>query len=340
MPKKKQDSADISGLISNLETARNSTVFVYYTGSKEPKQLFAAQVASDVIDKCTELLEQKIGSKKKGKISLVLNTHGGMLETPWPLVNLFREYSNEFEVIVLNNALSAGTLIALGADRIVMLPYSHLSPIDPATTFLDPEKGDQQRIEIQDVVGYIEFVKEKFGITEQSALVEAMKMLTQQIKPASLGSINRAHSLIRSLAKKMIDLHSKRVSEKQRKDIIEHLTEKLFSHNHLINRKEAQELIGFDDIVEFADAPTEKAAKALNNYYKELHQERDNFDPMKYLKDGEVETIYSLPRAVFETSGYGYRFVSKFQISRIPDPSGRQQISVNGISHTWENINH
>ena len=123
------------------------------------------------------------------------------LDTPWPLVNLIREYCKEFEVLIPEKALSAGTLISLGADKIVMLPYSHLSPIDPAAEFTDVEKKQQKRIEIEDIIGYIKFAKEKIGIKSQTTLGEIMKELSKEINPTMLGSSNRIHSLIRSLAK-------------------------------------------------------------------------------------------------------------------------------------------
>ena len=158
---------EINKAIENLEKTRNSKVIVYITGEKPP--IFSAVIASDVLPLFKQILEKL--PKDNKKISLVLNTSGGQLDTPWPLVNLIREYCKEFEVLIPEKALSAGTLISLGADKIVMLPYSHLSPIDPAAEFTDVEKKQQKRIEIEDIIGYIKFAKEKIGIKSQTTLV-------------------------------------------------------------------------------------------------------------------------------------------------------------------------
>ena len=243
MPKAqaKQNPLDkISAAISALEQVRGSKVIVYVTGDKKPEQFFATLIASDTLPFFRTILK-KIGKTKK--ISLALYTNGGHLETPWPLVNMIRESCEEFEVIVLDKALSAGTMIALGADRIVMPKYSHLSPVDPAANIQDGN-NQMKRFEIEDIIGYIDFVKDKIGITEQNALCEIMRDLTKEIPPTMRGSARRTHSLVRRLAKKLLALHKQPVQEMQEKEIIEHLTQKLFSHKHLINRNEARD-IGF-----------------------------------------------------------------------------------------------
>jgi ClpP class serine protease len=45
----------------------------------------------------------------------------------WPLVTLLRQYCKRLAVLVPFRAHSAGTLISLGADEIVMLPGSELA---------------------------------------------------------------------------------------------------------------------------------------------------------------------------------------------------------------------
>jgi ClpP class serine protease len=71
-----------------------------------------------------------IGPTKK--ISLILHTNGGQTSAPWRIVNLIRSFCDEFEVLVPLKAMSAGTLISLGADRLVMTKQAALGPIDPS----------------------------------------------------------------------------------------------------------------------------------------------------------------------------------------------------------------
>jgi len=316
--------------IQQLESKRDSKVIFYFTGEKPPQ--FGTQVASDILPLFKEILE-KFGSKNR-RISLVLNTSGGHLETPWPLVNLIREYCTTFEVIVLEKALSAGTLIALGADKVVMLPYSQLSPIDPAADIVDGEKKQKRHLEIEDIIGYIDFAREKIGIAEQSALSDIMKELTKEISPTMLGSVNRTHALIRRLAKSLLDLHRQHVSDKQAKEIIENLTSKLYSHRHLINRQEAKNSVGFGGIIEFANAETKKLCDMLFNEATELLEMKKDFDPLVILGTDQEKKI-ELKRALVYSSVANYSFKSDYVVAKIPDPSGKQQIIVNNTSNKW-----
>ncbi len=70
--------------------------------------------------------------EKVKNLDLMIHTFGGSGETAEKIVEMCRNHcENEFRVIVPNMAKSAGTLIALGADEIVMGYCSELGPIDP-----------------------------------------------------------------------------------------------------------------------------------------------------------------------------------------------------------------
>ena len=69
---------------------------------------------------------------KVDNLDLMLHTFGGSGETAEKIVEMCRQHcKGEFRVIVPNVAKSAGTLIALGADKIIMGYCSELGPIDP-----------------------------------------------------------------------------------------------------------------------------------------------------------------------------------------------------------------
>jgi hypothetical protein len=70
--------------------------------------------------------------QKVKNLDLMIHTFGGSGETAEKIVEMCRNHcQEEFRVIVPNMAKSAGTLIALGADQIVMGYCSELGPIDP-----------------------------------------------------------------------------------------------------------------------------------------------------------------------------------------------------------------
>ncbi len=317
--------------LKKLSQLRKAEIIVYITGDKKPEQRFGTLIALDVLPLFYQHLS-KIG--KQRKISLFLYSCGGHLNAPWPIVNLIREYCEEFEVIIPSKALSAATLVSVGADKILMTPLSQLSPVDPIGTFQVTE-GKQESISIEDVTGFINFAKEKIGIAEQGALAEVLKKLTDQIKPSILGSINRTHSLIRELTKKLLKSHRNKIDEERTEKIVEKLTEKLFSHQYFINRREAKETVGFGEIIQYASLEEEKLINGILEYYQDKLEINKEFNPMEILKDN-VEKEYSLIRAVIYSLKQENNFVSKYKIVKMPSPKGQISINVIPFYNKWE----
>src|SRR4029079_16711109 len=107
---------------------RKTKVLAFVTSDRPAAE---TQIAQDCIDLFVDLLDH-IGPTKK--ISLLLHTNGGQTSAAWRLINLIRTFCDELEVLIPLKALSAGTLISLGADRIVMTKQAALGPIDPSLT--------------------------------------------------------------------------------------------------------------------------------------------------------------------------------------------------------------
>ena len=62
---------------------------------------------------------------------LILHTPGGMAEAAQTIVDYLRSKFEAIDVLVPTYAMSAGTMIALGCDRIIMGRQSQLGPTDP-----------------------------------------------------------------------------------------------------------------------------------------------------------------------------------------------------------------
>jgi hypothetical protein len=71
------------------------------------------------------------GIDSADEILLILQTFGGDPNVASKMVNTIRDGRDKFRVIVPERAKSAGTLLALGADSILMGKSSELGPIDP-----------------------------------------------------------------------------------------------------------------------------------------------------------------------------------------------------------------
>src|SRR6266851_9536046 len=103
------------------------------------------------------------------KLDIFLCSNGGSGTVPWRLVSLFREFAKSFSVLIPYRAYSAASLLALGADEIVMHPFAEMGPIDPTVSneFNPTEEGTGRRlgISVEDVKAYVTFIKSTVGIT-------------------------------------------------------------------------------------------------------------------------------------------------------------------------------
>jgi len=261
-------------LIQQIEGLRKSRVITYLT-SDRPGPI-NARVAMDIIPVFSKQL-QKIG--KVQNIDLFLYSTGGDTMVPWRLVSMIREYCDKFSVLVPYKAHSAATMIALGADEIVMTDLSELSPIDPSTANIfnpqDPQNPQAKiPISVEDVMAYFDLAKNKFGIKNDEELAKIFNKFVEsnpQIHPLALGNVNRIHNLIRRLAERLLKSHKNPMEGKEIEKIVDYFTEKLYSHQYFIGRKEAKEDLGLKTVI-YAD---EDLSKAMTDLYEEYAKEME-----------------------------------------------------------------
>lgn len=291
-------------IIKKIEQIRNSKVITYIASDRQGP--LNARVAMDIIPIISSQL-RKIG--KQDRIDLVLYSSGGDTMVPWRLVSMIREYCNHFSVIAPYKAHSAATMISLGADEIVMSDLSELSPIDPSTSnIFNPvdSKNPQNRIPIsvEDVMAYFDLAKNKFGIKNDAELTEIFKKFVDanpSIHPLALGNVNRTHNLIKILAKRLLKSHKESMREEEIEKIIEFLTEKLYSHQYFIGRKEAKEDLGIKTVV-FAN---KELSDLMTNIYEEYGKEMD------IRNNWNLETEF----AKGENQNYSISYVESLEIS-------------------------
>ncbi|MBU4141497.1 hypothetical protein KKE99_01330 [Patescibacteria group bacterium] len=260
-------------LIKQIEKARNSKVITYVTSDRQGP--VNARVAMDVIPIFSRQL-RKIG--KVPKIDLFLYSSGGDTMVPWRLVSMIREYADNFSVLVSYKSHSAATMIALGADEIVMTDLAELSPIDPSTAnvFNPADPANPQNkipISVEDVMAYFDLAKNKFGIKSDAELAKIFNKFTEsnpQIHPLALGNVNRIHNLIRMLAKSLLRSHKKRMTDNEIAVIVDYFTEKLYSHQYFIGRREAKDDLGLKNVVNADSVLSKLMAELYEEYKKEM----------------------------------------------------------------------
>ena len=220
-------------LYKQIEEKRDSKLIVYVTGDR---QNFGTQIAHDAIDYFVEHLDL-IGTVPK--ISLLLYTSGGLTLAAWNIVRLIRQFCKDFEVIVPFKAHSSGTLICLGANRIVMTKQATLSPIDQSFT-RDQLHPLGVPVNSEALRGFFDLARYELGIKDETALSSILNKLTDNVHPLTLGDCYRSMNQTQTLAEKLLT-HQVKDPDKT-KTIISFLCSDAGSHDYPINWQEASEL--------------------------------------------------------------------------------------------------
>jgi len=320
-------------IIKQIQGLRKSKVVTYFTSDRRsfpqgfPLPALNTQLATEAQ---IFLYDQLRSLGKTDDLDLFLYTPGGQTDAVWPLISLFREYAlRQFAVLVPFRAHSAGTLICLGADKIILGEAAELSPIDPTTVnhpfnpVDEVDKHTRRNISVEEVISYIELAKDtaKVGLQDSDHILEVFKGLSEEVHPIALGNVNRVHTQIRILADKLLRLHWGSEEEKARiPQIVDLLTKKLYSHTHALNRREAKEILGEGLAVE----ATEEEQKLLWQLYEEYAQVlhlRETFCVDSLIASGEVQQNLTMNGAFIETEGHSLVFRSECRIglsSRLP----------------------
>lgn len=322
-------------LIEQISNLRQSFLVCYITGDREN---INTRIAPDVIP----VIYRHLNLAQKGiPVDLFLYTRGGDVLTPWRLVDLIREYTDYFNVLVPFRAYSAGTLICLGADEIVMTKMGELGPIDPSVTNafnpLDPSSpAGRIPVNIEDVYSYLTLVKEVAGIKQQEELFKAFRLLAEKIHPLALGNVHRNWTLIRSLAYRLLNLRQNKMPEATVESIVDNLTEKLYAHNHMVSRREARFDLGLPII--FASERLECLMWDLFDDFAQELKLTEPFNPSDLISPSDLKGKHSnfeVPSGIVESLyGQDY-FMFNGVVERQDFPDG-EKINVNITGHGWK----
>lgn len=271
--------------IRALEKARGgSRVLVYWTTDM-------ARVSEAVI---LSLYDQLTAIGKTEKLDLFLYTRGGDTEAPWRIVSLIREFCDQFAVLVPHRASSAGTLIAMGADEIVMSPLGILGPIDPSRThpLLPRREGapEAEPISVQDMRHAMQFIREAAGPEKEmpytpEAMATIFSALFEKIHPLAIGAIEQSYALSKLIATQCLRTHMNPEEDSAKiQAIVDKLCDDYKSHLYQISREEAAE-IGLNVI-----KPNDGVEKAMMELFR-LYVGR-TFFPSKQPTTGQPYQAY------------------------------------------------
>ena len=230
-------------LIEALEQARGGNrVIVYWLTD-------LARISEAMIP---SLYDQLSAIGQQEALDLFLFTRGSDTEAPWRIVTLMREFCNRFAVLVPYRAHSAGTLLAMGADEIVMTPMRVLSPIDPSRThpLLPRREGaaESEPISVQDMRHAMTFIRETAKPSDETtytpeAMAQIVTALFDKIHPLAIGAIEQSYALAKLIGARCLSTHMTNPSERASIDgIVNKLCDDYKSHAYPICRKEARDI--------------------------------------------------------------------------------------------------
>ena len=190
-------------LIGAIEAARGSTVIVYIAADRQGLEI---NIATDVFP---ILYSHLAKSGYQNQIDLFLYGTSGMPMAGYALVNFFREFCGNFNVIVPFKAHGTATLIALGADELVMSEMGQLSPIDPSVPHpLSPKVTLPNQliqdipVNVEDVDGFLSFARSELGLGGEESMRKCSKHLhrtsTRSSSAQCIGPANRSLFWLRS----------------------------------------------------------------------------------------------------------------------------------------------
>ncbi len=263
-------------IYKKIEEKRNRPLIVYVT-SIRPN--LSSNMGGDAI---AEIIEQiQLIPEDKKEVDFMIISNGGDAIVALRIISMLRERFDKVSVLLPYVAYSAATILSLGADDIVMHPFSNLGPIDPQlTTIKKNQQGqtEQRSFSSEDLRNFIDFIKTDVGVTDQQHLITAISPLLNDIGALPIGNAKRSQQLSLSLSEKMLNLHLQ--DKNKSKNIAKQLNSSYYHHGYAVGRKEAQE-IGLDIVI-----PDNELENLLWEVWQDFSNEMNAntvFDPVREL---------------------------------------------------------
>src|SRR6266851_9825531 len=117
-------------------------------------------------DALPQIIKQIDALPNKSKaLDFLIVSYGGDPMVAWRIMTLIRQRVEKVAVMIPQSAYSAATLVAFGANEIIMHPNGHLGPVDMQITS-SGESGPKS-FSTEDISAFLDFVRDNLKITDQ-----------------------------------------------------------------------------------------------------------------------------------------------------------------------------
>lgn len=178
----------LSQKLVELEKTFDSDV-IFYFGDIHP---YFEKYFRDFIE------DLKVEQPNQKRLTVVLNTPGGSVETVEKMVEIIRFHYSEVYFVVPDFAMSAGTVLCMSGNKIFMDYSSSLGPIDPQVF-----NGK----EYVPALGYLDQVERLLQKAQDGTITQAEFLILQNQDLAMLSRYEQARNLTITLLKKWLVEH-------------------------------------------------------------------------------------------------------------------------------------
>ena len=216
-----------------IEEYRRRPLLVYFTNTRLNA---SANIAGDAVRE----FQDRVHELGRGKaLDLMIHSNGGDPLVACRIMSILRAAFAEVDILVPCQAFSAATVMALGANNIVMHPYSCLGPTDPQI-FQNTGTVPMQ-FGYEDVLAFIRFLKETVGIQGEQQLTAAVNRLLDEASPIALGVAQRSSDLATDIGQRMMLMHMKGADDAKRvSEVVDRLNKTFHSHSDAVSREVAR----------------------------------------------------------------------------------------------------
>lgn len=205
-----------------------------------PVIFYSATISSDSVSALYECL-RRIGPTQH--LDLVLSTSGGSVAVARRLALLLREFTQHLTILVPYQARSAGTLLCLSANELVLGPMAELGPIEAhISSARPPPPGAPAMISAEDIRAFRQMAEDWFGVERAKDRLQVLALVAQCVFPTSLSAFYRSDRLTRQTAHELLRYQLPNVDESVRQRIVDQFVGGYDAHSHVITRGEAQSL--------------------------------------------------------------------------------------------------
>ncbi len=277
------------------------------------------RISPDAVREMYRLLYELKPINRK-PLDLFMVGHRGDTTVPWQMVGMIREMVGVFNVIIPYKAHGAATMVALGADTIIMGERGELSPIEvlvPADDGLKEQGQAHSRdVGVEDVTALMSLM-ELFGKVREKQRVDAFLRTMERVHPLLLGNMQKGLEQTKTDCLRLLEKRSRRFRRGKNKKIVKKLFSDFIFPHRSITRSEAVKGLGLKQVRR--EEALEPLFWELLTSYEQEFKTNEAFCPEGLLQQSnQDEMIFPGQKLAYLESAKGTRvFLEDIQVQRI-----------------------